>query len=209
MRIAVLNETSAADRNTDILKSLEGRGHEVINAGMSKNATPPEITYIHTGFMAALLLHLKCVDFVVGGCGTGQGFLNSVMQYPGVICGHIITPLDGWLFTQINGGNSISLMLNQGYGWAANENLRMIFDQIFSVEPGCGYPPHRAESQRQSRTILGAVSLTAHKPFQEIVTNLPDEVIRPALTYPGFMGLLEKGSFTDAALSKILHSRVA
>ncbi len=209
MKIAVLNETSAADRNTDILKSLEGHGHEVINAGMSKNATPPELTYIHTGFMAALLLHLKSVDFVVGGCGTGQGFLNSVMQYPGVICGHIITPLDGWLFTQINGGNCISLMLNQGYGWAANENLRMIFDQIFSVKPGCGYPPHRAESQHQSRTILSAISLTVHKSFHEIVTNLPDEVVRPSLTYPGFMGLLENGSFTDAALSKILHSRVA
>ncbi|MRS05340.1 ribose-5-phosphate isomerase, partial [bacterium] len=208
MKIAVLNETSAADRNLDILKSLERRGHEIINAGMSKNATPPEITYIQTGFMAALLLHLKSVDFVVGGCGTGQGFLNSVMQYPGVICGHIITPLVGWLFTQINGGNCISLMLNQGYGWAANENLRMIFDQIFSVEPGCGYPPHRAESQRQSRAFLDAVSITTHKPIQEIVTNLPDEVVRPALMYPGFMELLETGSFTDAALFKILHSRM-
>ena len=165
MKIAIINETSAADRNADILKSLEGRGHEVINAGMTKNATPPELTYIHTGFMAALLLHLKSVDFVVGGCGTGQGFLNSVMQYPGVMCGHIITPLDGWLFTQINGGNCISLMLNQGYGWAANENLRMIFDQIFSVEPGCGYPPHRAESQRQSRTILGAILVNRTQTF--------------------------------------------
>lgn len=208
MRIAVLNETSAADRNADILKSLEGRGHEVINAGMSKNATPPELTYIHTGLMAALLLRLKRVDFVVGGCGTGQGFLNSVMQYPGVICGHIITPLDGWLFTQINGGNCIALMLNQGYGWAANENLRMIFDQIFSVEPGCGYPPHRAESQRQSRNILNVVSSNTHQPFQEIIANLPDDVVLPALTYPGFMKFLEGGSFEDSSLFNIIHSRM-
>ncbi len=208
MKIAVINETSAADRNADILKSLEGRGHEVINAGMTKNATPPELTYIHTGFMAALLLHLKRVDYVVGGCGTGQGFLNSVMQYPGVVCGHIVTPLDGWLFTQINGGNCISLMLNQGYGWAANENLRMIFDQIFSVEPGCGYPPHRAESQRQSRGVLGSVSSCTHRSFHEIVTNLPDEVVLPAISYPGFMKLLESGPFEDATLPKILHTRI-
>jgi ribose 5-phosphate isomerase RpiB len=37
MRIAVINETSAADRNADILAALEGRGHEIINAGMRKN----------------------------------------------------------------------------------------------------------------------------------------------------------------------------
>ena len=33
MKIAVLNETSAADRNPDILHALEDRGHEMINAG--------------------------------------------------------------------------------------------------------------------------------------------------------------------------------
>ena len=36
MKIAVINETSAADKNTDILAALDGRGHEVINAGMKK-----------------------------------------------------------------------------------------------------------------------------------------------------------------------------
>jgi ribose 5-phosphate isomerase RpiB len=101
MKIAVINETSAADKNADILAALEGRGHEVINAGMTRNGAQPELTYIHTGLMATLLLGLKRVDLVVGGCGTGQGFLNSVVQYPGVICGHILTPLDAWLFTQI------------------------------------------------------------------------------------------------------------
>ena len=56
------------------------------------------------------------------------------MQYPGVFCGHIMTPLDAWLFRQINGGNCISLALNQGYGWAADVNLKFIFDRFFSVE---------------------------------------------------------------------------
>jgi ribose 5-phosphate isomerase RpiB len=44
--------------------------------------------------MTAILLNLKRVDFVVGGCGTGQGYLNSAMQYPGVFCGHILNDLD-------------------------------------------------------------------------------------------------------------------
>ena len=119
MKIAVINETSAADRNADIMAALEGRGHEVLNVGMKKGFEPPELQYIQTGLMTGLLLHLKRVDLVVGGCGTGQGYLNSVMQYPGVFCGHILTPLDAWLFAQINDGNCMSLMLNQGYGWAA------------------------------------------------------------------------------------------
>ena len=108
MKIAVINETSAADRNADILAALEGRGHELINPGMRKNGEKPELQYIHTGLMAAILLNLKRVDLVVGGCGTGQGFMNSVMQYPGVFCGHILNPLDAWLFAQINDGNCMS-----------------------------------------------------------------------------------------------------
>ena len=147
MRIAVLNETSAADRNAAIVDALRGRGHEIINAGMKKNGEQPELSYIHTGLLAALLLHLNRVDFVVGGCGTGQGFLNSVMQYPGVFCGHIMNSLDAWLFAQINAGNCISLALNQGYGWAGDVNLRFIFDRLFSVEFGLGYPPHRSQPQ--------------------------------------------------------------
>ena len=110
---------------------------------MRKNGEKPELQYTHTGLLSALLLNLGRVDLVVGGCGTGQGFLASASQYPGVFCGHILTPLDAWLFAEINNGNCLSLALNQGYGWASDVNLRMIFDQYFSVEPGCGYPPHR------------------------------------------------------------------
>jgi len=73
MKIAVINETSAADRNADILTALEGRGHEIINVGMTKSGDTPEMTYIHTGLLSAMLLNLKKVDFVVGGCGTGPG----------------------------------------------------------------------------------------------------------------------------------------
>lgn len=208
MRIAVVNETSAADRNADILAALEGHGHEVINAGMTKNFAKPEITYIHTGLISAILLNLKRVDFVVGGCGTGQGYLNSVMQYPGVFCGHIIDALDAWLFAQINGGNCISLMLNQGYGWAADVNLKFIFDRIFSVEQGCGYPPHRQESQRESRETLESISRLVHRPFAEIIATLPAEVVKPAIEYPGIKELIDVDSIEDELLKSAFLERV-
>ena len=49
MKIAVINETSAADRNPAIIAALEGRGHEVLNVGMTKGFEPPELQYIQTG----------------------------------------------------------------------------------------------------------------------------------------------------------------
>lgn len=207
MRIAVINETSAADRNADILAALEGRGHEVVNAGMQKNGEKPELQYIHTGLIAAILLNLKRVDLVVGGCGTGQGFLQSAMQYPGVFCGHILTPLDAWLFAQINDGNCMSLTLNQGYGWASAVNLRFIFDSYFSVEGGGGYPAQRQEPQRASRLALAGISSISHRPFAEILEALPESVVVPALAYPGIQEMIAVDEIEDERLRMALTRR--
>jgi ribose 5-phosphate isomerase RpiB len=205
MKIAVINEISAAEKNADILKALEGRGHEVLNLGNTKGSDSPGLLYIHTGLMSALLLNLNAVDFVVGGCGTGLGYLNAVMQYPGVFCGHLLSPLDAFLFARINAGNSVSLALNQGYGWAGDVNLRMMFDALFTPEAGSGYPPHRAEPQRQARALLAQISQVTHRPMAEIVSALPEEVLRPALTFPAFRPVLEKAAGADAGLQPVLE----
>jgi ribose 5-phosphate isomerase B len=205
MKIAVFNEISAADRNADILKALDGRGHEILNLGNTRGGDSPGLLYIHTGLMAALLLDLQVVDFVVGGCGTGLGFFNSVMQYPGVFCGHLLTPLDAFLFARINAGNCVSLALNQGYGWAGEVNLRLIFDALFTPEAGAGYPPQRAEPQRQARALLKQVSALAHRTMPEILPRLPEEVVRPALTFPAFRTVLEQAAPANAELQLVLE----
>jgi len=191
MRIAVVNETSACDKNAQLVAALEDRGHDIINAGMKEKGAKPELTYIHTAFLSALLLHSGKADFIVGGCGTGQGYLNAVMQYPGVFCGLISSPLDGWLYTRINGGNCLSLPLNQGYGWAGDVNLRFLFDRLFSVESGCGYPDHRKESQKESREILTQLSCSAHLSFPEIIRRMPETVFFPVVNYPGVADMLD------------------
>ena len=208
MKIAVINETSAADRNADILAALDGRGHEIINVGMIKSFEKPELTYLHTGFLAGLLLNTGRADFVVGGCGTGQGFLNSALQYPGVCCGLIASPLDAWLFAQINGGNAISLALNFGYGWAGDVNLKFIFDKLFSVEFGIGYPPHRKESQQESRHRLAKVSTSTHLSFDKIIAALDDEILFPALNYPGVLKILDLNSLKDKKLAESISKRI-
>ena len=205
MKIAVINEISAADKNADILKALEGRGHAILNLGNTRGSDSPGLLYIHTGLMSALLLNFNLVDFVVGGCGTGLGYLNSVMQYPGVFCGHLLTPLDAFLFTRINAGNCVSLALNQGYGWAGDVNLRMLFDALFTPETGVGYPPQRAEPQRQARHLLQQVSSATHRSMTEILAALPDEVVRPALTFPAFRPLLEQAASANDGLRSALE----
>jgi ribose 5-phosphate isomerase RpiB len=208
MRIAVLNESAAADRNADIMAALEGRGHEIINAGMRKCGEDPSLLYTHTGLATGLLMGLGRVDFVVGGCGTGQGYFNAAVQYPGVFCGHIQTPLDACLFAQINAGNCVSLTLTQGYGWAADINLRMIFDALFSVEWGGGYPVHRREPQKAGRVMLSAVSIATHRPWAEIIDALPQNLINPVLAYPGMLNLLDIDTIVDSAVRSALQRRV-
>lgn len=204
MKIAVINEISAAAKNADILRALEGCGHEVVNLGNTSAEDTPQLQYIHTGLMSALLLHLKAVDFVVGGCGTGLGYFNSVLQYPGVVCGHILSPLDAWLFSRINDGNCVSLALNQGYGWAGEINLKMIFDELFTPERGTGFPAHRAEPQRNSRQLLAEISTATHKSFPEILQALPISVTQPVVNFPAFKHVIMKAVSDNPEISKAI-----
>ena len=192
MKIAVINEVSAMARNPDILAALKPTGHEIFNLGMNPEKQQGELTYIHTGLMAAIVLNSGACDMVVGGCGTGLGFMLSSMQYPGVFTGLIETPLDAWLFSQINGGNCISLALNKGYGWAADINLKYIFERLFQDPIGQGYPPHRQESQRQSRDVLARISLAVHRPITEAASALPKPYLREVLEFTGFGEFMNK-----------------
>jgi hypothetical protein len=126
------------------------------------------------------------------------------MQYPGIFCGHLLSPLDAFLFARINAGNCVSLALNQGYGWAGEVNLRLIFDALFTPETGSGYPPQRAEPQRQGRELLAQVSESTHRPMAEIIRSLPGEVVKPALTFPAFRPILERAASVDAEIQSTL-----
>lgn len=75
MKIALMMENSR-EQNAIILKELNAvadeKGFPVYNVGMS-DENDHHLTYIHLGIMASILLNSKAVDFVVTGCGTGQG----------------------------------------------------------------------------------------------------------------------------------------
>ena len=193
MKIAIINEVSACPKNQAIVNAAKTvKGAEILNAGMKNPEDQPQLTYIHTGYMAAMLLNSGACDFVVGGCGTGQGFLNSAMQFPGVFCGLIIDPLDAWLFSQINGGNCVSLPLNKGYGWAGDLNLKYVFEKLFSDPAGRGYPPERADSQAASREALKKVSRLTHKDMAQILRESDPGVLKTIAQQGEFLQALEQ-----------------
>jgi ribose 5-phosphate isomerase RpiB len=207
MKIGVVTEASTVDKNKDIIEALQGFGLEVFNAGMKKAEDEPALSYLETSLISAILLKLKVVDFIVGGCGTGQGFFNAIMQFPGISCGLILDPVDAWLFAQVNGGNTISLSLNKGYGLGGNINLKFIFEKLFSVEFGIGYPEHRKIPQKEAREALAKLSEKAHLSFDVIIDEMDYTVMKKVLTFPGIWQIIDNTPDNGSKLKSALVKR--
>jgi ribose 5-phosphate isomerase RpiB len=191
MKIAVITEGSTKHRNGDVIRALDGLGHEVYNLGMKNAEGEPDLTYLETGFMSALVLNLKAVDFVAGGCGTGQGYINAALQFPGVACGLLMDPVDSFLYSQVNAGNCVSLALNKGYGLGGDLNLRYIFTQLFNDTYGQGYPPARKEIQVGARKRLEQLSVTTHRSMKDILSNMDKTIISRTLSFPGVLDFIK------------------
>ncbi|WP_395344452.1 RpiB/LacA/LacB family sugar-phosphate isomerase [Ningiella sp. W23] len=200
MKIALMMEFSQAGKNSIVFDQLNSvaseQGHEVFNVGM-KDDNDHRLTYIHLGIISALLLNSKAVDFVVAGCGTGQGALMSLNAYPGVACGYCIDPADAYLFAQINNGNALALPFAKGFGWGAELNLRYVFEKAFTGETGLGYPPERRESQVSNAGILTNVKLATSKPFLDGLKALDPELVKQAVGSAHFQACFFDGCQDD------------
>ena len=189
MKIALINENSQAAKNELIEKELKAvalpLGHEVINIGMF-NAEDAQLTYVQNGILASLLLDTKTVDFVVTGCGTGEGAMLACNAMPGVVCGHVTSPLDAYLFGQVNGGNAIAMPFAQGFGWGAELNLRYTFEKLLAEEFGGGYPKERAIPEQRNARILNEVKKVSHRPLLEVLKGIDRELLIGAVNRPSF-----------------------
>ena len=190
MRIALINENSQAQKNSEIFNVLQNTakkyGHEVYNFGMYSKEDNEQITYVQVGILAAILLNSKAVDFVVTGCGTGEGAMLACNSFPGVICGHVQDPSDAYMFMQINNGNAIAIPFAKGYGWGAELNLKYIFDRLFEEEAGKGYPKERAIPEQTNKKILDQVKSLTYKNIIDILDNLDKDLLKGAISTKGF-----------------------
>ncbi|TCJ95869.1 ribose 5-phosphate isomerase RpiB [Volucribacter psittacicida] len=186
MKIALMMENSQASKNAVVLNELktvvEPQGHQVFNVGMC-DEQDHHLTYIHLGIMASILLNSKAVDFVITGCGTGQGALMSLNIHPGVICGYCLDPADAFLFAQINNGNALSLAFAKGFGWGAELNVRYMFEKAFTGERGQGYPVERREPQVRNAGILNQVKAAVVKDnYLDTLKAIDPELVKTAVS---------------------------
>lgn len=185
MKIALINENSQAAKNPMILNSLkkivEPMGHEVYNYGMYTPEDEAQLTYVQIGILSAVLLNSGAADYVVTGCGTGQGAMLACNSFPGVLCGHVVDPSDAYMFAQINDGNAIALPFAKGFGWGAELNLEYIFEKLFAGESGQGYPKERVIPEQRNKRILDQVKMVTHRKLVDILPELPIDLVKGAL----------------------------
>jgi ribose 5-phosphate isomerase RpiB len=194
MKIALINENSQAAKNemiyTTLKKVADTKGYEVDNYGMYSGEDKAQLTYVQNGILAAILLNSGAADFVVTGCGTGEGAMLALNSFPGVICGHVVDPSDAYMFMQINDGNAIALPFAKGFGWGAELNLTYIFEKLFEGEPGGGYPKERVVPEQRNKKILDEVRKVAFKDsLIDILKNLDQDLVKGAVAGEKFSEL--------------------
>lgn len=193
MRIALMNENSQGAKNAMIEKSLrkvvEPMGFTVDNYGMYTAEDEAQLTYVQVGILAAVLLNSGAADYVITGCGTGEGAMLACNSFPGVICGHVEDALDAYTFAQINDGNAISLPFAKGFGWGGDLNLEYIFEKLFCEESGQGYPRERAVPEQRNKKILDEVKKVTYRDFTDILMEIDRDLVKGALAGEHFKEL--------------------
>ena len=193
MRIALINENSQAAKNEMVYNTLkkvaESKGHTVDNYGMYAADDAAQLTYVQNGILAALLINSGAADFVVTGCGTGEGAMLALNSFPGVLCGHVVDPSDAYMFMQINDGNAISLPFAKGFGWGAELNLTYIFEKLFEGEPGGGYPKERVVPEQRNKILDGVRKVAFKDSLIDILKNLDQDLVKGAVAGEKFQEL--------------------
>ncbi len=185
MRIALINENSQASKNplieATLRKVVEPMGHTVDNYGMYTADDACQITYVKAGLLAGILLNSGAADYVVTGCGTGEGAMLACNSFPGVLCGHLVDPSDGFMFAQINDGNCAALPFAKDFGWGAELKLEMIFRQLFGFGHGNGYPPERVVPEQRNKKILDQVKAITHRPMIDILHDIDQTFLKETI----------------------------
>lgn len=180
MKIALINENSQANKNAVIYEELkkvaDTHSYKVYNYGM-ENAEEKNLTYVQAGLLAAILINSKAVDFVVTGCGTGEGACLALNSFPNVLCGHIEDPTDAYLFSQINAGNAVALGFAKGFGWGSELTLKYIFEKLFESPAGGGYPKERVVPEQANKKILDDIKKITHKDMLTILKQIDQEFL--------------------------------
>lgn len=206
MKIAVIQASSQSGKNELILRTVKkyAADAEVINFGCFGNEEQ-KYSYIEISVLVGLLLSSNSVDLVVTGCSSGQGMMLACNNMPGVLCGYIPTPMDAYLFAQINDGNAVSLPLGEEYTWAGEENLDKTIARLFSEPFGQGYPKSEAERKLADTRLLKNIRNSSQVKMTELLKTLEKPLLDKVLSKKDVVEyVLENGR--DEELSLLIKS---
>ena len=86
MKLALINENSQAEKSSMIYgtlnKVVEPKGHEVFNYGMDSSEDEAQLTYVQNGILTSILLNSRAADYIITGCGTGEGAMLACNSFP-------------------------------------------------------------------------------------------------------------------------------
>ena len=158
MKIALIMENSQAAKSalveSTLRKVVEPMGHEVVNYGMYAADDAAQLTYVQNGILAAVLLNSGAADYVITGCGTGEGAMLALNSFPGVVCGHVEDPVDAYTFAHVNDGNAVAMP----------------------------FAKERVEPEQRNKKILDGVRAIAFRDLNDILKDLPRDLVKGALS---------------------------
>jgi ribose 5-phosphate isomerase RpiB len=155
MTIGVIQASSQAQKNSLLFNMVKRYAPDsvVVNFGCKENEEE-KYSYIEISLLTGLLLASGSVDFIVTGCSSGQGMMLACNNMPGVLCGYAPSPMDAYLFAQINNGNAISVPLGEDYTYTGIDNLERTIEKLFSEPFGQGYPKGQEERKLKDTSLL-------------------------------------------------------
>lgn len=178
MNIGIIQATSQAEKNQLLFDAVKkyAANDEIINFGCKANE-PERFSYVEISVLAGLLLASEAVDFIVTGCSSGQGMMLACNSFPGVLCGYAPSPMDAYLFAQINNGNAVSLPLGEDYTWGGYENFENTIAKLFSEPFGQGYPKDEAARKMKDTRILKEIRRNSQCSAADLLDSLDQSFI--------------------------------
>ena len=195
MKIGIIQASSQAGKNKLIFDTVKkyAAGSEIINFGCTEDE-PDRYSYIEISVLAGMLLSSGAVDFIVTGCSSGQGMMLACNSFPGVLCGYAPTPMDAYLFAQINNGNAVSLPLGEEYTWAGYENFDATVAKLFSEPFGQGYPKGEAARKLRDTELHKQIRRSSQRAAVAPLESLDGDFVRSILRKQNVIGyILEHG----------------
>ena len=182
MKIGVIQASSQASKNSLIYNTVRkyAPDAEVINFGCTEEEQE-RYSYIEISLLAGMLLASGAVDFIVTGCSSGQGMMLACNSFPGVLCGYAPTPVDAYLFAQINNGNAVSLPLGEEYSWTGPENFEATIARLFSEPFGQGWPKGESARKLRDTELLKSIRRSSQVSAVELLNSLDKSVLKSIL----------------------------